>query len=81
MPRPVPQRLQLSHHAIATVHVVVELVARVSEPFSHLLPRLTNNEPRRLARADLRYTNGFALVWGPAPAAPTAIQGMHESQG
>jgi cell division protein FtsQ len=49
--------------------------------FSHLLPRLTNNEPRRLARADLRYTNGFALVWGPAPAAPTATQGMHESQG
>jgi cell division protein FtsQ len=49
--------------------------------FSHLLPRLTNNEPRRLARADLRYTNGFALVWGPTPAAPTAIQGMHESQG
>jgi len=49
--------------------------------FAHLLPRLTGNDPRRLARADLRYTNGFALVWGPAPAAPTAIQGTHESQG
>ena len=49
--------------------------------FSHLLPRLTNGEPRRLSRADLRYTNGFALVWAPAPAAPTATQGIHESQG
>jgi len=49
--------------------------------FSHLLPRLTTNEPRRLARADLRYTNGFALVWGPAPAALKATQGIHESQG
>jgi cell division protein FtsQ len=49
--------------------------------FSHLLPRLTNNDPRRLARADLRYTNGFALVWGPAPAALKATQGTHESQG
>ena len=49
--------------------------------FSHLLPRLTGNEPRRLARADLRYTNGFALVWGPAPPVPHATQGTHESQG
>jgi cell division protein FtsQ len=51
------------------------------ERFSHLLPRLVSGEPRRLARADLRYTNGFALVWGPAPVAPTATQGTHESQG
>jgi cell division protein FtsQ len=46
--------------------------------FSRLLSRLTNNEPRRLERADLRYTNGFALVWG---AAPSNTQELHESQG
>ena len=51
------------------------------ERFSHLLPRLAGGDPRRLARADLRYTNGFALVWGPAPATPRATQGTHESQG
>ena len=51
--------------------------------FSRLLPRLTNSEPRRLARADLRYTNGFALVWGPTPPAAnnSSMQGIHESQG
>ena len=51
--------------------------------FSHLLPRLPAGEPRRLARADLRYTNGFALVWGPTPPAAnnSSMQGIHESQG
>jgi cell division protein FtsQ len=51
--------------------------------FSRLLPRLVANEPRRLARADLRYTNGFALVWGPTPPASndSSMQGNHESQG
>ena len=49
--------------------------------FSLMLPRLTNGETRRLARADLRYTNGFALVWGPAPAVQHATQEIHESQG
>jgi cell division protein FtsQ len=48
--------------------------------FSRLLPRLTAHEPRRLERADLRYTNGFALVWGALP--PTSnTQELHESQG
>ena len=48
--------------------------------FSRLLPRLVAHEPRTLERADLRYTNGFALVWGaPPPAVNT--QGIHESQG
>lgn len=40
--------------------------------FAQLLPRLIAQHPgQRLARADLRYTNGFALVWAdlPAPAA------------
>lgn len=40
--------------------------------FAQLLPRLVAQHPgQRLARADLRYTNGFALVWAdlPVPAA------------
>ena len=50
--------------------------------FSRLLPRLVATDPRPLARADLRYTNGFALVWGAAPAGTTSsTQGTHESQG
>jgi len=58
-------------------------VQRRLERFSNLLPRLTTGEPRRLARADLRYTNGFALVWGPTPPASnnSSMQGIHESQG
>lgn len=40
--------------------------------FVRMLPRLEANEPRRLARADLRYTNGFALTWAPAPVLPPA---------
>jgi cell division protein FtsQ len=39
--------------------------------FARLLPRLRENDPRVLVRADLRYTNGFTLVWGdPPPATP-----------
>ena len=33
--------------------------------FARMLPRLETSEPRRLQRADLRYTNGFALTWQP----------------
>jgi cell division protein FtsQ len=45
--------------------------------FARLLPQLINTPDQALERADLRYTNGFALVWGkpahedtktPAPA-------------
>ncbi len=36
--------------------------ARLSR-FSRLLPRLLAQQQRPLARADLRYTNGFALSW------------------
>ena len=32
--------------------------------FARLLPRLLADDPRALLRADLRYTNGFALSWG-----------------
>ncbi|MBL8262532.1 MAG: cell division protein FtsQ/DivIB [Xanthomonadaceae bacterium] len=31
--------------------------------FARLLPQLQAQDPRTLARADLRYTNGFALTW------------------
>ena len=31
--------------------------------FARLLPQLLAQNPQRLARADLRYTNGFALTW------------------
>ncbi len=46
--------------------------------FAQLLPRVIAQHPgQRLARADLRYTNGFALVWAdlPQPAAlPVPMQ-------
>lgn len=35
--------------------------------FARLLPRLQGEQPRPLRRADLRYTNGFALVWDEVP--------------
>jgi cell division protein FtsQ len=45
--------------------------------FARLLPQLLNQPQRVLRRADLRYTNGFALQWAAAPAAPagTTSQG------
>jgi cell division protein FtsQ len=51
--------------------------------FARMLPQLRNDPARRLVRADLRYTNGFAIVWEetapppPAtePAAPAAAVG------
>lgn len=46
--------------------------------FARLLPRLHSRDARRLLRADLRYTNGFALTWQGKPAAsginPPALQ-------
>lgn len=38
------------------------------ERFVRLMPQLLAQPARRLARADLRYTNGFALTWQPLPA-------------
>lgn len=35
--------------------------------FVRLLPQLLTQNTQQLARADLRYTNGFALTWKPAP--------------
>ena len=43
--------------------------------FVRMLPRLQASEPRQLARADLRYTNGFAITWVAADAAPTPARG------
>ena len=40
--------------------------------FARLLPQLINQPQRVLRRADLRYTNGFALQWAAAPAAPAS---------
>lgn len=40
--------------------------------FARLLPRLESADPRQLQRADLRYTNGFALTWR-AAASPPAL--------
>ncbi|HZH43437.1 MAG TPA: cell division protein FtsQ/DivIB [Lysobacter sp.] len=37
--------------------------------FARLLPRLLAGGTQRLERADLRYTNGFALSWKPLPKA------------
>ncbi len=42
--------------------------------FVRLLPQLLTQQAQVLARADLRYTNGFALVW-------TESKENHESQG
>lgn len=40
--------------------------------FVRLLPRLLASRNQPLQRADLRYTNGFALVWGDAKSADGA---------
>ncbi|WP_149195489.1 cell division protein FtsQ/DivIB [Luteimonas suaedae] len=37
------------------------------ERFARLLPQLLQQKTSRLQRADLRYTNGFALEWGEEP--------------
>ncbi|MBP6597556.1 MAG: cell division protein FtsQ/DivIB [Arenimonas sp.] len=38
--------------------------------FARMLPKIRAADPRLLQRADLRYTNGFTLVWQDAPPAP-----------
>jgi cell division protein FtsQ len=43
--------------------------------FARMLPQLRHDATRRIVRADLRYTNGFAIVWedvAPPPAPPAA---------
>lgn len=58
-------------HGGAATQVLVgrsEARARIDR-FVRLLPQLRVNPERRIERADLRYTNGFALVWANAAAA------------
>jgi cell division protein FtsQ len=38
--------------------------------FARLMPQLLSQQQRPLARADLRYTNGFALSWAEKPEKP-----------
>ena len=42
--------------------------------FVRLLPQLLTQQAQVLARADLRYTNGFALSWTPIAAPAAALQ-------
>lgn len=42
--------------------------------FARMLPQLRAEQARRVVRADLRYTNGFAIVWQDVPA-PTPQEG------
>ena len=42
--------------------------------FARMLPQLLSQKQLPLARADLRYTNGFALSWTAAPPRPAALQ-------
>jgi cell division protein FtsQ len=51
-----------------------------------MLPQLRQDPARRVARADLRYTNGFAIVWkdvvpdNPLPNPPARGGAGSESQ-
>jgi len=45
------------------------------ERFARLLPRLLAQKQQPLARADLRYTNGFALDWSTAKSLPPPLAG------
>ena len=60
-----------------SLHNGTEVVLGRSDPearlerFAPLLPRLVAQHPgQRLARADLRYTNGFSLTWVDLPKPP-----------
>ena len=44
--------------------------------FARLLPQLLSQKQQPLARADLRYTNGFALSWSSAAPATQQVQGQ-----
>jgi cell division protein FtsQ len=43
------------------------------------LPQLLTQQAQVLKRADLRYTNGFALTWAPVPA-PAAVPQQQQGQ-
>ena len=48
--------------------------------FARLLPQLLASNPQPLQRADLRYTNGFALTWNEATAEPGASESPPPAQ-
>jgi len=46
--------------------------------FLDVLPRLSADHPGAFQRADLRYSNGFTILWSPAPnSAPASAEGAH----
>lgn len=47
--------------------------------FARLLPQLQAQDPRTLARADLRYTNGFALTWREEPEIGNGESGVERT--
>lgn len=49
--------------------------------FARLLPQLLADETQRLVQADLRYTNGFALVWADAQKSGTGTMNGSREQG
>jgi cell division protein FtsQ len=44
--------------------------------FARMLPQLLAMQPQALRRADLRYTNGFALSWDDKPGAGNGESGI-----
>lgn len=74
--------LTLSHGAasISTQVVVGRSDARPRlARFARLLPQLlSQHQQRALARADLRYTNGFALSWAAQPTTPAVVPQLQE---
>ena len=66
-----------SWHVVLSDGLIVELgrndvEIRLSR-FVELLPKIKRDDPRQLMHADLRYTNGFALVWQSKPQPSGAL--------
>lgn len=84
-----PERLQLSPRGSWGMQLRsgTELVLGRSEPLARLerfaaaLPELARAQGRPLLRADLRYANGFALLWAepPPPQAGASAAPRHNS--
>src|SRR3546814_15224717 len=48
--------------------------------FARLMPNLLARNPQHLARADLRYPNGFAMTWGEEQGLGTGESGFGAGQ-
>ena len=57
-----------SQPAISSASSTARWIDCTVESMSTTTPRLLGDAGRPLARADLRYTNGFAIAWGEPPA-------------